>query len=123
MVGTVCGIYIAQNYNVPNICKLANTAIFMAKHIEEKYCKPKKGDDLHFVGLQLEFQKSTILFKFGDNESGDCLLKGELGLGMTERRTTVPPSTSVENDHASIAVHPSCSTLVAEEPASEDSPP
>ncbi|KAL7222530.1 hypothetical protein ACSBR1_024258 [Camellia fascicularis] len=51
MVGTVCGIYIAQNYNVPNIYKLANTAIFMAKHIEEKYCKPKKGDDLHFVGL------------------------------------------------------------------------
>ncbi|CAL5343860.1 hypothetical protein ACSBR2_026208 [Camellia fascicularis] len=45
MVGTVCGIYIAQNYNVPNIRKLANTAIFMAKHIEEKYRKPKKGDD------------------------------------------------------------------------------
>ncbi|KAI7998331.1 Retinoblastoma-related protein [Camellia lanceoleosa] len=45
MVGTVCGIYIAQNYNVPNIQKLANTAIFMAKHNKEKYRNPKKGDD------------------------------------------------------------------------------
>ncbi|KAL7233974.1 hypothetical protein ACSBR1_017560 [Camellia fascicularis] len=45
MVGTVCKIYIAQNYNVPNIRKLANIAIFMAKHIKEKYQKPKKGDD------------------------------------------------------------------------------
>ncbi|KAL7212518.1 hypothetical protein ACSBR2_015249 [Camellia fascicularis] len=62
MVGTVCGIYIAQNYNVPNIRKLANTAIFMAKHIEEKSCKAKKGDDLHFVGLQsgLHFMLSPL---------------------------------------------------------------
>ncbi|GMP86353.1 hypothetical protein CsSME_00039156 [Camellia sinensis var. sinensis] len=45
IVGTVCRIYIAQNYNVPNIRKLSNTAIFMAKHIEKKYRNPKKGDD------------------------------------------------------------------------------
>lgn len=45
MLGTVCGIYIAQNYDVPNIRKLVNTGIFMAKHMEEKYRKPKKGDD------------------------------------------------------------------------------
>ncbi|KAL7194715.1 hypothetical protein ACSBR1_035036 [Camellia fascicularis] len=45
IVGTVCGIYIAQNYNVPNVRKLANIAIFIAKHIEEKYRNPKKGDD------------------------------------------------------------------------------
>ncbi|XP_058106598.1 uncharacterized protein LOC131249871 [Magnolia sinica] len=46
MAGTLCGIYIAQNYNVPNIKKLASTALFMAKHIEESYRKPKKkGDD------------------------------------------------------------------------------
>lgn len=45
LLGTACGIYIAQNYNVPNIKKLANTAAFMAKHIEEKYRKPKKRDD------------------------------------------------------------------------------
>ncbi|KAK3010762.1 hypothetical protein RJ639_012876 [Escallonia herrerae] len=43
--GTICGIYIAQNYNVPNIRKLGNTAVFLAKQIEEKYRKPKKPDD------------------------------------------------------------------------------
>ncbi|XP_042475306.1 uncharacterized protein LOC122057320 [Macadamia integrifolia] len=45
MIGTVCGVYIAQNYDVPNIKKVAKTGIFMAKHIEENYRKPKKKDD------------------------------------------------------------------------------
>ncbi|XVF11192.1 hypothetical protein REPUB_Repub08aG0004800 [Reevesia pubescens] len=45
MVGTFCGIYVAQNYNVPNIKKLADTALFMAKLVEEKYRKPKNRDD------------------------------------------------------------------------------
>ncbi|OVA14411.1 Protein of unknown function DUF4535 [Macleaya cordata] len=44
-LGTACGVYIAQNYNVPNIKKLANTGLLMAKHIEENYRKPKKRDD------------------------------------------------------------------------------
>lgn len=44
-MGTVCGVYIAQNYDVPNIKKLANTGLYMAKHIEEKYRKPKRKDD------------------------------------------------------------------------------
>ncbi|QCE08820.1 uncharacterized protein LOC114183684 [Vigna unguiculata] len=43
--GTVCGVYLAQNYQVPNITKLADTALFMAKVVEEKYRKPKKWDD------------------------------------------------------------------------------
>ncbi|KAF7836334.1 uncharacterized protein G2W53_011193 [Senna tora] len=45
--GTVCGVYLAQNYQVPNIMKLADTAMVMAKHIEEKYRKPanKRDDD------------------------------------------------------------------------------
>ncbi|KAF6145713.1 hypothetical protein GIB67_010674 [Kingdonia uniflora] len=41
----VTGVYIAQNYNVPNIKRLANTGMFMAKHIEENYCKPKKNSE------------------------------------------------------------------------------
>ncbi|XP_061373143.1 uncharacterized protein LOC133315526 [Gastrolobium bilobum] len=47
IAGTVCGVYVAQNYQVPNIMKLADTALFMAKVIEEKYRKPKKrgGDE------------------------------------------------------------------------------
>ncbi|XP_052186771.1 uncharacterized protein LOC127797702 [Diospyros lotus] len=45
IAGTVCGIYIAQNYNVPNIQKLTNEVLFKAKHVEEQYRKPKKGDD------------------------------------------------------------------------------
>ncbi|GMN40958.1 hypothetical protein TIFTF001_010179 [Ficus carica] len=45
LLGTVTGVYIAQNYDVPNIKKLANTALVMAKLVEEKYRKPKKGND------------------------------------------------------------------------------
>lgn len=36
------GVYLAQNYNVPNIKKLTDTGLLMAKHIEENYRKPKK---------------------------------------------------------------------------------
>ncbi|KAK1311834.1 hypothetical protein QJS10_CPA07g01043 [Acorus calamus] len=45
LVGTGFGIYIAQNYDVPNIKRLANTYVFMAKHIEETYRKPKNKDE------------------------------------------------------------------------------
>ncbi|KAK4790145.1 hypothetical protein SAY86_017449 [Trapa natans] len=45
IAGTVCGIYIAQNYHVPNIRKLAYSAIFRAKEVEEKYRKPKKTSE------------------------------------------------------------------------------
>ncbi|XP_042516947.1 short transmembrane mitochondrial protein 1-like [Macadamia integrifolia] len=45
MLGTVCGVYIAQNYKVPNIKKLVKTGIDMAKHVEETYRKPKRKDD------------------------------------------------------------------------------
>ncbi|KAG5016498.1 hypothetical protein JHK85_022634 [Glycine max] len=36
---------IFQNYQVPNVTKLAGTALFLAKVVEEKYRKPKKRDD------------------------------------------------------------------------------
>ncbi|TVU39912.1 hypothetical protein EJB05_13356, partial [Eragrostis curvula] len=45
MMGMGCGVYVAQNYNVPNVKKLFNTYVFLAKHIEETYRKPKKNDD------------------------------------------------------------------------------
>ncbi|CAN0891558.1 hypothetical protein LINGRAHAP2_LOCUS17063 [Linum grandiflorum] len=45
IVGTVSGIYIAQNYDVPNIRKVVNSALFTAKVVEEKYRKPKSGKD------------------------------------------------------------------------------
>ncbi|CAI0413301.1 unnamed protein product [Linum tenue] len=44
MLGTFFGIYIAQNYNVPNIHKMANAGVAIAKSIEESYRKPKKRD-------------------------------------------------------------------------------
>ncbi|KAF8093901.1 hypothetical protein N665_0375s0018 [Sinapis alba] len=44
MMGTAYGVYVAQNYNVPDIKKLTNTGLVIAKHIEENYRKPKKDD-------------------------------------------------------------------------------
>ncbi|KAH7667734.1 Short transmembrane mitochondrial protein 1 [Dioscorea alata] len=45
LLGTGCGIYIAQNYNVPNIKKLVDTYLQKAKEIEQINRKPKKDDD------------------------------------------------------------------------------
>ncbi|KAM7525586.1 hypothetical protein LguiA_015488 [Lonicera macranthoides] len=45
MLGTVFGVYVAQNYNVPNIQKLYNTGVLIAKHMEQNYRKPKKTDN------------------------------------------------------------------------------
>ncbi|MBA0589550.1 hypothetical protein Gorai_018292, partial [Gossypium raimondii] len=40
MAGTLFGVYLAQNYNVPNIGKLLNSGLVIAQHIEENYRKP-----------------------------------------------------------------------------------
>ncbi|KAK2994861.1 hypothetical protein RJ640_012824 [Escallonia rubra] len=45
MAGTVLGIYVAQNYNVPNVRKLYNTGVLIARHLEENYRKPKKKEE------------------------------------------------------------------------------
>ncbi|XLS57872.1 hypothetical protein HN51_007627 [Arachis hypogaea] len=42
--GTVYGIYVAQNYQIPNITKLIDTTLHKAKQVEETYRKPKKKD-------------------------------------------------------------------------------
>lgn len=48
MLGAVIGVYVAQNYDVPNVRKLYKTGLEMARHIEENYrkdpSKPKKPD-------------------------------------------------------------------------------
>ncbi|KAJ1261355.1 hypothetical protein BS78_09G023400 [Paspalum vaginatum] len=43
LIGTGCGIYIAQNYNVPNIKKLMRSLMGRAKELEESYKKPGDG--------------------------------------------------------------------------------
>lgn len=49
MVGTACGVYIAQNYNIPNMKKLGNCGLLRAKQVEQSYRKPNnknpKDDD------------------------------------------------------------------------------
>ncbi|KAL5072352.1 hypothetical protein RYX36_011336 [Vicia faba] len=47
IAGNVVGIYVAQNYQVPNIKKEADTFLLTAKEFEEKYRKPNKkgGND------------------------------------------------------------------------------
>ncbi|KAL9304582.1 hypothetical protein ACSQ67_021845 [Phaseolus vulgaris] len=46
IAGTAFGVYLAQNYQIPNLKKLADTALLQAKQVEEKYRKSKKkGSD------------------------------------------------------------------------------
>lgn len=45
LAGTVFGVYVAQNYDVPNIQKLYSSGMLIAKHIEQNYRKPKEGDE------------------------------------------------------------------------------
>ncbi|KAI3444718.1 hypothetical protein Pfo_001383 [Paulownia fortunei] len=43
MAGTLFGVYIAQNYSVPNVSRLFKGGLVMAKHLEETYRKPNKS--------------------------------------------------------------------------------
>ncbi|XP_076898391.1 uncharacterized protein LOC143551937 [Bidens hawaiensis] len=40
LLGAACGIFVAQNYNVPNINTLYKTGVVMAKQYEQNYRKP-----------------------------------------------------------------------------------
>ena len=39
MLGTITGVYIAQNYNAPDVEKLMDIVIVIAKHVEQHYRK------------------------------------------------------------------------------------
>ncbi|KAH7388528.1 hypothetical protein KP509_16G080300 [Ceratopteris richardii] len=44
--GSLYGIYVAQNYNVPDVAKLFKTVVLMARIYEESYRKrPPRDDD------------------------------------------------------------------------------
>ena len=45
IAGTITGVYVAQNYKVPNIAKLADTFLFVAKVTEQTYRKPDNKKD------------------------------------------------------------------------------
>jgi len=45
IAGTTFGIYLVQNYQIPNLRNLADTALLHAKQVEEKYRKSKKKSD------------------------------------------------------------------------------
>ncbi|KAJ4833725.1 hypothetical protein Tsubulata_036333 [Turnera subulata] len=44
-LGSAFGIFLAQNYNVPDVRELAYTALERAKEIERTYRKTKKQDE------------------------------------------------------------------------------
>ena len=44
LVGTLLGVYMCQNYNIPDIRRFADSDLVMVKQIEETYPKPKSED-------------------------------------------------------------------------------
>ncbi|KAG6510385.1 hypothetical protein ZIOFF_028395 [Zingiber officinale] len=45
LLGLGCGVYITQNYEVPNMKQLTSKWLSRAKDMEEIYRKPNKNDD------------------------------------------------------------------------------
>ncbi|KAJ7561304.1 hypothetical protein O6H91_03G023000 [Diphasiastrum complanatum] len=39
-LGTLVGVYVAQNYNVPNVQKMVSMGMVMVRQLEEAYRKP-----------------------------------------------------------------------------------
>ncbi|EFJ12290.1 hypothetical protein SELMODRAFT_124561 [Selaginella moellendorffii] len=44
-LGTLFGIYLAQNYNIPNVQGIVNVGLVMAKQIERAYRKRGKDEE------------------------------------------------------------------------------
>ncbi|KAK2372291.1 hypothetical protein P8452_45655 [Trifolium repens] len=63
ITGTAFGVYIAQNYNVPDVKKLASMAVSMASYIEKANRKPesKIKDD------EYDDRKSETMIKDDDD--------------------------------------------------------
>ena len=60
-LGTVVGVFVAQNYDVPNVQKLYHTALSMVRHVEESHRKdPKKKPDDEWSLLCLIFSFHSL---------------------------------------------------------------
>nr|PNR53613.1 hypothetical protein PHYPA_007288 [Physcomitrium patens] len=44
-LGAFTGVYIAQNYTIPNLKTFITTGLIVAKQLETQYRKPSKGED------------------------------------------------------------------------------
>ncbi|XVF54969.1 hypothetical protein PTKIN_Ptkin05aG0223300 [Pterospermum kingtungense] len=92
MVGTVCGTYIAQNYSIPNIKKLVDTAFFMAKHVKEKYRKPKNRGDNWLLPNPIESIGYLFLLSYhnyGKEKKRDHFVGSNTILGFCTRKTNI----------------------------------
>ncbi|KAI6696198.1 hypothetical protein NL676_016317 [Syzygium grande] len=68
LTGIACGIYVAQNYNVPDVRKLASTAIFLANLFEEN-----QSDGLSQYWTEKEGEMLAREEVIGDVRYGRCL--------------------------------------------------
>uniref|UniRef100_A0A251VI25 Uncharacterized protein n=1 Tax=Helianthus annuus TaxID=4232 RepID=A0A251VI25_HELAN len=66
MAGTLLGIYVAQNYDVPDVKTLANQALTTAKQLEERY--PRFGN------FGVRDARNNFLDKSGQSDENDSLL-------------------------------------------------
>ncbi|KAG2309120.1 hypothetical protein Bca52824_028868 [Brassica carinata] len=96
LLGTAFGVYLAQNYDVPNIRKLTNTSLVVAKHIEENYRKPKKDDDRDRSHYALFRNSKGESVETGRGEWRARLPKLEAG---SERRLIVEPHRQTSPEH------------------------
>jgi len=44
-LGAFAGVYVAQNYTIPNLKTFVTTGLIVAKQLETQYRKPPKDED------------------------------------------------------------------------------